>query len=109
MKKNFNLLKRFSILLVLCFCLGFVSVVNSSQTVLAAPCCQNCPTFNLCFNVCGNDFDCLDECYAEVDRCETICVNCSGGGSSENCLTNANCPYITGHGPGQCVGGNCVY
>lgn len=80
MKRNLSLLKRIGVLSVLCFCLVFVAVSSSPQSVGAAPCCSSCPVYpgddeyTYCENQCGaSSGTCYDQCLRRVYNCWGVC------------------------------------
>lgn len=101
--------KILSRVLILCVMLGgLIYVTTSSQTVLAAPCCQECDaTHSTCLANCNGNSACIQQCNQDNFRCIRHCIMCdSGPACGEGGSWDAWCQSW---GYSTCSGGYCVY
>jgi hypothetical protein len=80
MTKYTNLVKRFGVLAVLVFCLGFVLVSGTTQNTSARPCCSSCAVYpgddeiTYCENLCiTGDRGCFNRCVTSIHNCWRVC------------------------------------
>jgi hypothetical protein len=111
MKQYLSLIKRLGILVILVFCFGFVLISNTSQSVRASICCEECEVppgesdFLYCSNECGaSSGTCFTACRNRVRSCWRHCDFDCGGGQGQLCGNGVVCP------PGYfCIDGyNCI-
>lgn len=108
MKEKLGLIKRLGILAVLVFCLGYVAFTPNTQSVLAAPCCSDCPVApwdvettieEHCAAQCGSTSGtCYTRCVNRAYSCWANCISCGGGGG--------NCGVC--YQPADCLTGVCA-